>query len=139
MDLKDGWEKKALIGLGVVVVLIIIYAYFVPFSGTPDTNVSTNQPVPAQVVPLTYTKPVVNNSTSTTNNTTSNVNNTANIKSIVQTAYPDYTIGTPVYQNSININGTTYAAWEVLITKTNNPSYKIYVDYLGRIILKVQS
>ena len=36
MDLKEGWERKALIGVGVVVIIIIIYAYFVPFSGTPE-------------------------------------------------------------------------------------------------------
>ncbi len=82
MDLKEGWEKKALIGVGVVVLIIIIYAYFVPFSGTPEPSLQTNQSTPAQVVPVPYVIPAANNSTY--NNSTYNwklyINSTIKLK-----------------------------------------------------------
>lgn len=135
MDLKEGWEKKALIGVAVIVLVIIVYAYFVPFSGTPD-NITPNNPTsPSPVVPVQYSMHASNNSNS---NSSTNVNNSASIINITKTAYPDYTIGTPAYQNSVNVNGTTYNnVWVVPITKPNNPSITVYVDYTGRIVLRV--
>ncbi len=134
MDLKDGWEKKALIGVGVVVLVIIVYAYFVPFSGTPD-NITPNNPTsPSPVVPVQYSMPASNNSNS---NSSTNVNNSASIINITRTAYPDYTIGTPAYQNSVSVNGTPYDnVWVVPITKPGS-SLTVYVDYTGRIVLRV--
>jgi hypothetical protein len=135
MDLKDGWEKKAILGLGVVVLVIILYAYFVPFSGTPNTNVSTNQGAnPAQVVPVPFSQPVANNSTA--NNTTNNGNNNLTsdqAKNIALNANPGYTAGTPSFQNNTNINGTVYSVWVVPITQGNTIK-TVYVDNTGRII-----
>jgi len=129
MDLKEGWEKKALIGVGVVVLIIIIYAYFIPFTGTPDEIVPT-QTGPVQTVPVPFSQPTANN---TTANNSTNLNTTSEIQKIVETAYPNANVGTPVYQNSININGTIYSAWEVPVT-SGNTTFKVYVDYSGRIV-----
>ena len=132
MDLKEGWEKKALIGVGVVVLIIIIYAYFVPFSGTPEPSLQANQSTPSQVVPVPYVIAAPNNSTSNNSNTTGNFTLTADqAKNIAHNAFPDYTIGSPAFQN--NINGTLYSAWVIPITK-NNTSKTVYVDNSGRII-----
>ncbi len=129
MDLKDGWEKKALIGLGVVVLLIIIYAYFVPFSGKPDNNTSYTQPVPAQVVPVPFSQPTANNSTT---NNSSTINGTFKLtsdqaKNIALNAYPGYTAGS-ITQGNIVINGTAYSVWIVAISQTNSPSKTVFVD-----------
>ncbi len=59
MDLKEGWEKKALIGVGIVVLVIIAYAYFVPFSGTPDNITPQNTATPSPVVPVQYSMPII--------------------------------------------------------------------------------
>ncbi len=134
MDLKEGWEKKALIGVGVVVLIIIIYAYFVPFSGTPEPSTQPNQQTPVQVVPVPYVIPGSNNSTS--NNSTNNGNFTLTAQqsqNIAHNAFPNYTIGTPSFQNNININGTVYSVWEVPIT-LNSTSKTVYIDNSGRII-----
>ena len=128
MDLKDGWEKKALIGLGVVVVLIIIYAYFVPFSGTPDNNTSYNQAVPAQVVPVPYSQPIINNSTSNSTSINGSYNLTSDqAKNIALNANQGYTAGT-ITQGNIIINGTNYSVWIVAISQTNAPSKTVFVD-----------
>ena len=77
MDLKDGWEKKALIGVGVVILIIIVYAYFIPFSGTPEPSLQSNQVTSTPVTPLPYSVPVVNNSTSNNSTTSGNFTLTA--------------------------------------------------------------
>ena len=134
MDLEDGWEKKALIGVGVVVLIIIVYAYFIPFSGTPDPTLQTNQVSATPATPIPYSVPAVNNSTSNNSSTSGNFTLTADqAKNIALNAYPNYTIGTPTYQNNININGTFYSAWVVPIT-LNNTSKTVYIDNSGAII-----
>jgi len=136
MDLKDGWEKKALIGLGVVVVLIIIYAYFVPFSGTPDNNTSYNQAVPAQVVPVPYSQPIINNSTSNSTSINGSYNLTSDqAKNIALNANHGYTVAT-ITQGNIVINGTTYSVWIVAISQTNAPSKTVFVDAASGKILQ---
>jgi hypothetical protein len=133
MDLKEGWEKKALIGVGIAVLAIIIYAYFVPFTGTPDPSLQTNPTSPpSNPVPIPFMAPTVNNSSN--NSTTGNFTLTADqAKNIAQNAYPNYNIGTPVFQNNININGTIHSAWVIPIT-LNNTSKTVYVDNSGSII-----
>lgn len=129
MDLKEGWEKKALIGVGVVVLIIIMYAYFVPFSGTPEPSPNQTQVAPANVVPVPYTNPVQNNST-TNNSSTINGTFTFNAtqaQNIAVNANQGYTAGTPT-QGNVAINGTNYSVWIVPITKPNSPSKNVYVD-----------
>ncbi len=129
MDLKEGWEKKALIGLGVFVLLIIIYAYFIPFSGTPDLSLVQNQITPAPVVPVPFTQPAVNNSTSTTNGTLT----ADQARNITLSANQGYTAGS-ITQSNLVINGIVYPVWIVSITN-NNTSKTVYVDVTsGKII-----
>jgi hypothetical protein len=129
MDLKEGWEEKALIGVGIIVLIIIVYAYFVPFSGTPDNNTSYNQVVPAQVIPVPYSQPTVNNSTSN-NSTSTNASfklTSDQAKNIALNANQGYTAGT-ITQGNIIINGTNYPVWIVAISQTNAPSKTVFVD-----------
>jgi hypothetical protein len=135
MDLKEGWEKKALIGLGVVVLIIIIYAYFIPFTGTPEPSIQANQS-PSATVPVPYVIPgPANNSTS--NNSTNNGNFTLNAdqaKTIALNANPGYSAGS-VTQGNIEINGTSYSVWIIAITKVNASAKTVFVDAsAGKII-----
>jgi hypothetical protein len=134
MDLKEGWEKKALIGVGIVVLIIIIYAYFIPFLGTPEPSIQTNEVSTTPATPIPFAVPAVNNSTSNNSSTNGNFTLTADqAKNIALNAYPNYTIGTPTYQHNININGTFYSAWVVPIT-LNNTSKTVYIDNSGTIL-----
>jgi hypothetical protein len=133
MDLKEGWEKKALIGLGGVVFLIIIYAYVAPFSGTPDTNVSTNQAVPAQVVPVPFTQPAAINSTSNNSSTTNGTLTADQARNITLSANQGYTAGS-ITRSNLVINGIVYPVWIVSITNSTT-SKTVYVDAAsGKII-----
>ena len=132
MDLKEGWEKKALIGVGIAVSIIIIYSYFIPYYGTPEPSLQPNQTSISTVTPLPYAVPTTNNST--TNNSTTNVTLTADqAKNIAHNAYPNFNIGTPTYQNNLNINGTIYSAWVIPIT-LNGTKKTVYIDNSGAII-----
>jgi hypothetical protein len=134
MDLKDGWEKKALIGVGVVVLAIIIYAYFIPFSGTPEPSLQSNQASNIPATPIPYSVQDVNNSTSNNSTTNGNLTLTADqAKNIAQDAFPTYTIGTPTFQNNININGSSYSVWVVPIS-LNSTSKTVYIDNSGAIV-----
>ena len=139
MDLKEGWEIKALIGVGVVVLLIIIYAYFVPFLGTPDTNTTQNQVTTTPVVPVPFSQPVNNNSTSN-NNSTVNGNFTITADQAIKIALntnQGYSAGTTT-QGNIIINGTTYSVWIVPINNpnANPPSKTVFVDGVNGKILQ---
>ena len=134
MDLKEGWEKKALICVGVLVLIITIYAYFIPFYGAPEPSLQQNQLSISPATPMPYAAPAVNNSLS--NNSTSNGNFTLTAdqaKNIALNAFPNYTIGTPTFQNNININGTIHSAWVVPIS-LNSTSKTVYIDNSGSII-----
>jgi len=134
MDLKEGWEKKALVAVGVVVLVIIIYAYFIPFSGTPEPSLQPNQASITPATPLPYSVPAANNSTSNNSTTSGNFTLTADqAKNIALNAFPNYTIGTPTFQNNININGTIYSAWVIPVT-LNSTSKTVYIDDSGAII-----
>jgi hypothetical protein len=133
MDLKEGWEKKALIGVGVVVLIIIIYAYFVPYTGTPDEVLPT-ETAPVQTVPVPFSQPTANNTT-TNNSTNGTLLNSEQAKNIALNANPGYIAGSVTQQN-IQINGTSYTVWKVDISKTNPPSkLSVIVDAAsGRIL-----
>lgn len=134
MDLKEGWEKKALIGVGVVVLVIIIYAYFIPFSGTPEPSLQSNQASSIPATPIPYSVPAVNNSTSNNSTTSGNLTLTADqAKNIAQDAFPNYTIGTPTFQNNIIINGSSYSVWVIPISQ-NSTSKTLYIDNSGAIV-----
>ena len=134
MDLKDGWEKKALLGVGVIILIIIFYAYFIPYYGTPEPSLQTNQVSTTPAAPLPYYVPAVNNSTSNNSTTSGNFTLTADqAKNIALNAFPNYIIGAPTFQNNLNINGTIYSAWVIPVT-LNGTSKTVYIDNSGSII-----
>lgn len=57
MDLKENWEKKALYIVGIIVLIIIVYAYFMPFTGTVNNNTSQNMVTNSPVIPVQYSIP----------------------------------------------------------------------------------
>lgn len=136
MDLKEGWEKKALIGIGIVFVIIIAYAYFVPFSGTPEPAPVQNQVAPVNVVPVPYTTAPQNNSTANNSTTNTTMLSAAQAQNIALNAYPGYTAGAPTQEND-TINGTNYNVWKVPISKPNSPSLTVFIDSASGRIVKV--
>ena len=130
MDLEPGWEKKALIVLGIIVVIVVVYA-FNPFHGNSEVKYSNDSVDNAVTTPAPQ---VVASNNSTANNTT--VNTTSNngtfqisadvAKNIAVGANPGYTAGQPT-QGNVNINNSVLSVWIVPITQ-GATSKKIYVD-----------
>ena len=132
MDLKPGWEKKALIVLGIIFVIIAVYALnpFYSNSTVTDQNISNNTP---EVV--TLPPPAATTGNSTANNTTTANNSTNNstfqisadvAKNIAAGAYPGYTAGQPT-QGNVTVNNTLHSVWIVPITQASLTK-KVYVD-----------
>lgn len=142
MDLEPGWEKKALIIVAVVTVILVVYAYG-PFNGnaraevinnTSETPVTEPAPVPAPQVPT------FNNSTSsniTSVNVTGGNNGTYQVtadqaKKIA--SQPNFTAGEPTKGN-IMINNNNTAVWIVPLMKGTVIFKRIYVDAATGIIV----
>jgi Peptidase propeptide and YPEB domain. len=137
IDLGDGWEKKALIIVAVVVFILVIYAYnpFQPKANVTSAN-ETYMP-PDTPTPITQTPIVSNNSgNSSADNST---NNTFSIsadqaKSIAVSQNPGYKASEP-FQGTIVVNQTTVVVWMVPISKLGQPSKTVYVDVnTGKIV-----
>jgi len=129
MDLEPGWEKKALIVLGIIFVIIAVYA-FNPFHSNSDVEYQNGSPDDGVVTPAA---PVATVNNSTANNTTANVTNNSTFqisadvaKNIAAGANPGYTAGQPT-QSNVTINNTVMAVWIVPLTK-GSTSKKVYVD-----------
>ena len=134
MDLKEGWEKKALIGLGAVVVIIVLYSYFAPYNGTPDNITQPQVTSTGSVTPLTFVSPSNNNSTNSTLNGNFTVT-AAQAQQIATNANPGYTISS-TNQANIAVNGTQYSAW--ILSMSNGTSSKtVYVNAANGNILTV--
>lgn len=120
MDLT--WEQKALIGVGVIVVIILIYAYG-PFNSTPEANVMNDTSVPVsnpQLLPVN----------SPSGNNSSNTNVTVNItaqKAKEIAALQGYVTGTPA-PGSIVINNQTVFVWIVPLSLNSKLAKEVYVD-----------
>lgn len=126
-------EKKALIVVGVIVLIIIIYA-FNPFASSPDVEVQTgtvNAPVSTpQPAPIT-----TQNSTSTnvTNiSVSNNTNGTFQIsadqaKQTALNANPGYTADEPTL-STLTINNNAISVWLVPLKKDSIPSKEVYVN-----------
>lgn len=129
MDLKEGWEKKALLVVAAVFIISLIYA-FSPFHSSP--NVTVDNQTPTYIT--TTTQPKVNNSTNSSINTTFNL--TADqAKNIASQLRPGYSVGQPIQANII-INNTNHAVWIVPLTQ-NSLSKTIYIDAnTGLIVLE---
>lgn len=123
MDLPEDWEKKALIVVGAIFILIIAYS-FNPFVGSP-TNNTTMEEAPSGPTIIPFPE---NDGKNDSDNSTEHTKITEeDAKRIAGQAYPDYDVGTPS-QGSINLNNTTYFVWIVPLTKDNSASKTIYID-----------
>jgi hypothetical protein len=129
IDLGEGWEKKALIVVAVVVFMLVAYAYN-PFQAK-TTETTANQTTPTSNVPVTQTPVATNNSTNTTNSTNISVNHflvsAAQAKNIALSQNPGYTASEPI-QGTIVMNQTTIAVWIVPLSKFGQPARTVYVD-----------
>ncbi|MBM4242057.1 MAG: PepSY domain-containing protein [Euryarchaeota archaeon] len=131
MDLDLNWEKKALIVLGVVTLIILIYA-FDPFK--PQSNLTVENQ--SMQYPVTSNNPNSNNVT-TANNTTSNItsnttSNTTDFKITKEQAKsiasePGYTVGEPRGE-IITINDNSYAVWVVPLLRYNKVVKEVVID-----------
>lgn len=126
LDLQPGWERKALILIGIIVLIIIIYA-FNPFQSSSNVQLVQDQPTDTATV-STSTAPVatVNNSTTNTTNETTFQISADVAKNIAAGANPGYTAGQPT-QGNVTINNTVFSVWVVPITQASL-SKRVYVD-----------
>ena len=133
MDLPENWEKIALILVGVIFIITVIYALN-PFQGTPD-NTTLNQNSNPSIVPIPFPK-----DNKSTNNSTNTTNGTINItldqaKTIAAQSSPGYEVGQPI-PGTVTVNKTNYTVWIVPLTKPNTASKTIYIDIkTGLIVL----
>jgi uncharacterized membrane protein YkoI len=133
-DLKNKWnsltqEQKVLVGLAVVVLCVVFYAYH-PFTGAAVNNTTQNQDQPqsADVVTVPFQQAGSNNSTVSNNTTTSNATITSDeAKNIAEHSQSGYTAGDPT-QGSINVDGTETSVWIVPLSKNNAISKTLYID-----------
>lgn len=125
---NDGWEKKALIIMGVVVLIILVYA-FNPFQAKTNLTGNNDSPIP-QTTPVPTPAPVTDtvnssNSTNATGNTTYLI--TADqAKRIALQGNTGYTAGEPL-QGTVVVNQTTIVVWIVPLSKSQS-SKNVYVD-----------
>lgn len=129
LNLKPGWEKKALLILGIFFIIIIVYA-FNPFQSNSNVQVVEDQPTDTASV-ATPAPPVVTSNNSTDNTTSNATNGTFQIsadvaKNIATGANQGYTAGQPT-QGNVTVNNTVVSVWIVPITQ-GSISKKIYVD-----------
>jgi hypothetical protein len=132
---NDGWEKKALIVMGVVVLIILVYA-FNPFHAKTNLTGNNDSAVPQTVsVPTTTFNTGTENSTNSTNTTgnTTYLISEDQAKKIAVQGNIGYTAGGPL-QGTIVVNQTTVIVWIVPISK-GSISKTVYVDVnTGKIV-----
>ena len=135
MDLGEGWEKKALIIVAVVVFMLVAYAYN-PFQSKANVTTSNQSYTPpATSSPVSQTPVASNNSSNSSSNANNNfLISSAQAKNIAINANPGYKASDPM-QGTIVINQTTIAVWMVPISKITQPSKTVYVDVnTGKIV-----
>ncbi|UTB32828.1 MAG: PepSY domain-containing protein [Methanobacterium sp. ERen5] len=111
--------------MGVVVIIIFLYAYFAPFGGTPNNVTQPQVTSTGSVTPITFVSPSNNNS----NNTTSSGNLTktaAQAQDIALKANPGYLISSTT-QATLNDNGKQISVWNLTLSKDQD-SKTVYVD-----------
>ncbi|BDZ71189.1 peptidase [Methanobacterium petrolearium] len=152
MDLKDlidnlianfinfwnaGWENKALVVVGVVVLIILLYA-FNPFQAKTNLTGENNSQVP-QTTTVPTTEPItdsVNSSNST--NDTGNDTYLITAEQAKQIALRDnigYTAGDPL-QGTVVVNQTTAVVWIVPLSKHSQFVKNVYVDVNTGIVIE---
>jgi len=135
-DLPEGWEKKALIVVVIIVFIITAYALN-PFQSKANvTSNNQSSPTAPTIVPLPQSNP--NNSSNISSNSSNNTGVPSQItadqaKNIAEQSNPGYSAGQPS-QGTVLVNNTTIAVWIVPITKTGS-SKTLYIDITsGRIV-----
>lgn len=133
---NDGWEKKSLIIMGVVVLIILVYA-FNPFQAKTNLTGNNDAPIP-QTIPAPTPVPVTDtvNSSNTTNNTgnTTYLISADQAKRIALQGNLGYTAGEPL-QGTVVVNQTTIVVWIVPLSKSSQSSKNVYVDVnTGKIV-----
>ncbi|KAF5078409.1 hypothetical protein DSECCO2_140840 [anaerobic digester metagenome] len=129
MDLDLTPEKKALIALGVVVLIITIYSYNPFFQTSNNTTVNNTTPSSPSVVPVPFTQQGSDNTTAsnnTTGNSTSQIT-AEQAQNIAAQANSGYTAGQAT-QSSITVNGQQTSVWVVPLLKNGSIKKTVYVD-----------
>ena len=135
IDLGEGWEKKALIVVAVVVFILVAYAYntFQPKPNITSANESYKPPSPARVNPPSIDSNESNNSAETSQNNTFLISSDK-AKQIALAEYSGYSASEPMH-GTIVLNQTTVVVWIVPLTKSSQPSKTVYVDVnTGKIV-----
>lgn len=130
MDLPDDWEKKALIVVGIVIIIIVAYA-FNPFKS--ETNITANNES-VSVNPVTN-MPFDQSSSNSTVNSNGTSNSTSELTmeqatNIAIQANPGYTSGETSKETMV-INGVTISVWKVTLTKSGAPSKTLYINAIS--------
>lgn len=120
MDLT--WEQKALIGVGVVVLIILIYSYG-SFNMTPEVNVQNTTSTPVSNPQLLPVNSPSDNSSNTTNGTFTITKQKAKEIASLQ----GYRTGDPS-TGSIVINNQTVSVWIVPLYLNGKMTKEVYVD-----------
>ncbi len=123
MDIDLTWEQKALIGVGAVVLIILIYAYG-PFNMTPEVNVQNTTSTPVSNPQLL---PVNSPSDNSANNTTNGTFTITKQKAKEVASLPGYRTGDPT-SGSIIINNQTVSVWVVPLYLNGKMTKEVYVD-----------
>jgi hypothetical protein len=135
LDLKEGWEKKALIVVAVVVIIIFVYA-FNPFKPAANVTTENQSTVPTSQIstPVTPAPTITNNSSNNTNNTITTLITADQAKAIAESANKGYKASDPM-QGTVVVNGTTVAVWIVPLKSGAFSSKTAYIDITtGRIV-----
>jgi len=129
IDLQPGWEKKALIILGVIVVIIIVYA-FNPFNHPNvviDNNTTDISPAPTPAQPPANPNNTSNFTKNLTNSSGNFTISADQAKRVVSQANPGFNAGQPT-QGSVTINNITVSVWVVPLLNGTTEVKNIYVD-----------
>ncbi len=133
MELEPGWEKKALIILAVITIIIVIYAYG-PFKAETKAEIQNNTTENSAPMPAPTTPVNVSNNTTSTNITNVSVTSGSNGTYIITAdqakkiaTQQGLTSGEPTKGN-LMINNNNISIWIVPLMNGNILIKRVYVD-----------
>lgn len=130
MDLPEDWEKKALIVVGIVVIILLAYV-FNPFKSEPNITAYNESVNVNPVVNMPFDQSSSNSTNF--NNGTSNVTSELTMEqatNIALQANPGYTSG-ETSKETLVINGITISVWKVTLTKSGSTSKTLYINVIS--------
>lgn len=130
MDIEISWEKKVLIFLGIIALVIVIYAYN-PFQGTREVIVANESTTPQ--TPRTMPFNVSSNDNNNTNQTPNNVNITSQQAKEIA-SLPGFRTGEPV-SGTLKVNNENVPVWIVPLYQENKLAKEVYVNRTDGIIV----